>query len=68
MAKNGAFDGFSWDGASLKEKSEEEDLAGAIKEVGKYKPGEKIKLTVKRGDKEKIIEITVGKRSDIIKD
>jgi C-terminal processing protease CtpA/Prc len=52
----------------VKEKAEDEDLAKAVKEVGKYKPGEKVKLTVKRGDKEKTIEVTVGKRSDIIKD
>lgn len=46
----------------VKEKAEQEDLTAAVKEVGKYAPGEKIKLTVKRGDKEMVIEVTVGKR------
>ena len=52
----------------VKGKAEDEDLQAAIKEVGKYKPGVKIKLTVMRGEKEKVIEVTVGKRSEIIKD
>lgn len=52
----------------VKDKAENEDLQAAVKEVGKYKPGEKVKITVKRADKEKVIEVTVGKRSEIIKD
>lgn len=52
----------------VKDKAEMEDLTAAVKEVGKYKPGEKVKITVKRADKEKTIEVTVGKRSEIIKD
>src|SRR4051812_22940019 len=39
----------------VKEKAEEEDLMATIKEVGKYKPGEKVKITVKRADKEMTI-------------
>lgn len=46
----------------VNEKAEEDDLAATVKEVGKYAPGEKIKLTVKRADKEMVIEVTVGKR------
>jgi serine protease Do len=50
------------------DKSETEDLHNAVKEVGKYKPGEKVKITVKRGEKEMTIEVTVGRRKEIIKD
>lgn len=46
----------------VNEKAEQDDLTATVKEVGKYAPGEKIKLTVKRGDKEMVIEVTVGKR------
>lgn len=49
----------------VKNGAEEEDLATAVKEVVKNKPGTKIKLTVKRDDKEKVIEVTVGKRAEI---
>ena len=42
-----------------------DDLMAAVKEVVKHKPGTKIKVTVKREGKEKEIEVTVGKRSDI---
>jgi predicted metalloprotease with PDZ domain len=49
----------------VKEKAEPEDLQDAVKEVVKHKPGEKIKLTIKRGDKEMVVEVTVGKRSEI---
>lgn len=52
----------------LKDKMEEEDLQAAVKEIGKNAPGKKLKLTVKRGDKEMAIEITVAKRSDVIKE
>ena len=31
------------------------------KEIFKHKPGTKIKITVKRDDKEKVMEVTVGK-------
>jgi carboxyl-terminal processing protease len=49
----------------VKDNVEEEDLQAAVKEITKHKPGTKIKLTVKRGDKEMAIEVTVGKRSEI---
>lgn len=45
----------------VKDNAEADDLMDAIKEVGKYEPGEKIKLTVERDGKEKVIEVTVGK-------
>src|SRR5436309_2949366 len=38
-----------------------EDVAEMVKEVVKHEPGSKIKVTVKRDDKEKTIEVTVGK-------
>jgi len=37
----------------------------AVKEIGKYKPGDKVKILLKRDGKEQIIEVTVGKRSEI---
>ena len=43
----------------------EDDLKAAVMEVIKHKPGTKIKVTVKREGKEKEIDVTVGKRSDI---
>jgi C-terminal processing protease CtpA/Prc len=52
----------------VKDKAEKDDVMAAVKEVGKYKPGEKVKITVKRADAEKTIEVTVGKRAEIIKD
>ena len=42
-----------------------EDLQAVVKEITKHKPGEKVKVTVKRGEKEMVIEVTVGKRSEI---
>ena len=42
-----------------------ENVEETAKEIVKHKPGEKIKVTVKRGDKEMVIEVTVGKRSEI---
>jgi len=49
----------------VKEKVEQEDLQEAVMEIVKHKPGTKIKITVKRDDKEMPIEVTVGKRSEI---
>jgi S1-C subfamily serine protease len=37
------------------------DVEAAGAELAKYKPGQKIKLTVKRGGKEHKLEVTVGK-------
>ena len=45
----------------VKENAEMDDLKELIQEVGKYEPGEKIKLTIERDGKEKVIEVTVGK-------
>lgn len=43
-----------------------EDVAEMVKEVGKHEPGKKIKITVKRDDKEKEIEVTVGEPGKFI--
>mgnify|MGYP000555742813 CR=1 FL=1 len=50
-----------------KDKIDTEDLQEMVKELGKHKPGEKIKLTIKRGEKEMVVEVTVGKRSEVLK-
>ena len=42
-----------------------EGVEATAKEIVKHKPGEKVKITVKRGDKEMVIEVTVGKRSEV---
>lgn len=46
--------------------AESEDLAATVKEVMKLKPGAKVPVLVKRGDKEVKIEVLVGKRSVVI--
>ena len=56
------------DDHKVKETAEQEDLEAMVKEIVKHKPGEKIKLGIKRGDKDMTIEVTVGKRSEIFKD
>jgi carboxyl-terminal processing protease len=38
-----------------------EDLDGFVKEVIKHEPGDKIKVGIKRDDKEMTLEVTVGK-------
>jgi S1-C subfamily serine protease len=38
-----------------------EDVTAMAKEIFKHEPGTKIKITVKRDDKEKELEVTVGK-------
>ena len=43
-----------------------ENLEDTVKEIVKHKPGDKLKVTVEREGKEKVIEVTVGKRSEII--
>jgi carboxyl-terminal processing protease len=54
------------DDLKVKEKDlEQSDLQAVVKEITKHKPGEKVKVTVKRGEKEMVIEVTVGKRSAI---
>jgi carboxyl-terminal processing protease len=49
----------------VKDNVEQEDLQEAVKEIVKHKPGTKIKIGIKRGDKDMTIEVTVGKRSEI---
>ena len=49
----------------VKDNVDEEGLQEAVKEIVKHKPGEKIKIGIKRGDKDMTIEVVVGKRSDI---
>jgi len=56
------------DDYKVKDNVDEEGLQEAVKEIVKHKPGEKIKIGIKRGDKDMTIEVTVGKRSDIFKD
>ena len=42
-----------------------ETVEDTAKEIVKHKPGEKIKITVSRGGKEMVIEVTVGKRAEV---
>ena len=53
------------DDYKVKDNIDEDGLKEAVKEVVKHKPGEKIKIGIKRGDKDMTIEVTVGKRSEI---
>jgi C-terminal processing protease CtpA/Prc len=41
------------------------ELERAVREIVKHKPGDKIKLEVVRGGKDMMVEVTVGKRSEI---
>ena len=46
----------------VKEKeATKDDVTEMAKEIVKHEPGSKLKITVKRDDKEKVIEVTVGK-------
>src|SRR5262249_51192671 len=55
--------GLKADDAILKVDGKEvADFAGLREAVGAHKPGDKIKLTVKRGDKEMEITVTAGER------
>jgi C-terminal processing protease CtpA/Prc len=49
----------------VKDAVEPEDLQETVKEIVKHKPGTKIKVGIKRGDKDMTIEVTVGKRSEL---
>ena len=53
------------DDYKVKDNVQPEDLEATVKEITKHKPGEKIKIGIKRGDKEMTIEVTVGKRSEL---
>ncbi len=46
--------------------ADEDDLKSAVEEVVKSKPGSKMKVVVKRDEKEMTIEVTVGKRSVVL--
>jgi carboxyl-terminal processing protease len=56
------------DDHQVKENVEQDDLAAAVKEIVKHKPGEKVKLGIKRDGKDMTVEVMVGKRSEIFKD
>jgi S1-C subfamily serine protease len=43
-----------------------DDVAEMVKEVVKNEPGTRIKVIVKRDDKEKTIEVTVGKPGEVL--
>ena len=53
------------DDYKVKDDVDQEGLQEAVKEIVKHKPGDKIKIGIKRGDKDMTIEVTVGKRSEI---
>lgn len=55
------------DDHKVKDNAEREDLQAAVEVIAKRKPGDKVKITVKRGEKEMTIEVTVGKRSEVLK-
>lgn len=42
-----------------------ESVEETAKEITKHKPGTKIKLTIARAGKEMVVDVTVGKRSEI---
>lgn len=50
----------------VKDNVERDDLQDAVKEIVKQKPGTKIKVGIKRDGKDMTIDVTVGKRSEII--
>jgi carboxyl-terminal processing protease len=50
----------------VKDNVEQDDLTEAVKEIVKQKPGTKIKVGIKRDGKDMTIEVTVGKRSEVI--
>jgi carboxyl-terminal processing protease len=50
----------------VKDNVEQDDLQEAVKEIVKQKPGTKIKVGIKRDGKDMTLEVTVGKRSEII--
>jgi C-terminal processing protease CtpA/Prc len=50
----------------VKDTVEQEDLQETVKEIIKQKPGTKIKVGIKRDGKDMTIEVTVGKRSEVI--
>ncbi|HKB04499.1 MAG TPA: PDZ domain-containing protein [Gemmataceae bacterium] len=53
------------DDFKVKDNVTQEDLEATVKEIVKHKPGDKIKIGIKRGDKDMTLEVTVAKRSEI---
>jgi C-terminal processing protease CtpA/Prc len=49
----------------VKEKVDDFELERAVREIVRHKPGDKVKLGVKRDGKDMTVEVTVGKRSEI---
>jgi S1-C subfamily serine protease len=43
-----------------------ETIGGFVEMIQNIKPGEKVKITVQRDGTEKVIEVTVGKRSEVL--
>ena len=53
----------SWgDDFKIKDNVEPADLEATVKEIVKHKPGDKVKIGIKRGDKDMTIDVTIGKR------
>lgn len=53
------------DDYKVKDNVEQDDLQAAVKEIVKRKPGDKIKIGIKRDGKDMTLEVTVGKRSEL---
>jgi serine protease Do len=50
------------DDYKVKDNATDEDRDAMVKEIGKHKPGDKVKVGIKRGDKEMTIDVTLGTR------
>ena len=50
----------------VKDNAEEDDVTAMVKKIVKLKPGSKVKVGVKRDGKDMTVEVTVGKRSEVI--
>jgi C-terminal processing protease CtpA/Prc len=50
----------------VKDNAEEADVMAMVQQIVKLKPGTKVKVEIKRDGKDMTIEVTVGKRSEII--
>jgi len=46
----------------IKDTVDQDELQTAVKEVSKHKAGDKVKIGIKRGDKDMTVEVTLGKR------
>ena len=54
------------DDFKVKDDAGEDDLNAMIKEIVRRKPGTKVKVGIKRDGKDMTVEVTVGKRSEVI--